>query len=206
MTFDRCMDQLTGSSIAGYGARIECSSSDWRDPGCRGSMNPGDSVPLSNIFINGGKDMKKWLIGGVVICLLVFFFPWSKAQAPAPGMVVENLLAGIAEVKDAAKKMKDDALSEEAAGELAESRASVEDAFLNPRRAKAMVFTLMVLDLENMVFLEEKIDGDNAEVLMEYTVVGFGEQSLIDESARKRDRITFLLKKQKGRWKVADIR
>jgi len=102
--------------------------------------------------------------------------------------------------------MKDDALSEEAAGELAESRASVEDAFLNPRRAKAMVFTLMVLDLENMVFLEEKIDGDNAEVLMEYTVVGFGEQSLIDESARKRDRITFLLKKQKGRWKVADIR
>jgi len=148
--------------------------------------------------------MKKWLIGGVVICLLVFFFPWSKAQAP--GMVVENLLAGIAEVKDAAKKMKDDALSEEAAGELAESRASVEDAFLNPRRAKAMVFTLMVLDLENMVFLEEKIDGDNAEVLMEYTVVGFGEQSLIDESARKRDRITFLLKKQKGRWKVADIR
>ncbi len=148
--------------------------------------------------------MKKWLIGGVVICLLVFFFPWGKAQAP--GMVVENLLAGIAEVKDAAKKMKDDALSEEAAGELAESRASVEDAFLNPRRAKAMVFTLMVLDLENMVFLEEKIDGDNAEVLMEYTVVGFGEQSLIDESARKRDRITFLLKKQKGRWKVADIR
>ena len=55
LPLDRCMDQLPGSSIAGYRACIECSSSGWRDPGCRGSMNPGDSVPLSNIYINGAR-------------------------------------------------------------------------------------------------------------------------------------------------------
>ncbi len=148
--------------------------------------------------------MKKWLIGGVIICLFVIFFPWGREQPP--GVVVENLIAGIEEVKDAAKKMKEDALSEEAARELSESRASLEDAFLNPRRAKAMVFTLMVLDLKDFVFLEEKIDGNNAEVLMEYTVVDFGGQSVLDESARKRDRMAFILKKEKGRWKIADIR
>ncbi len=147
--------------------------------------------------------MKKWLIGGILLLALAAVFPWSKEQSPS--VVVETVFVRIANVKDAVKKTKEEGSSKEAARELAESRASLQNTFLHPRKAKLIVFPLMMLDLEKVELVEERVDGKTARVIIEYTVVGFGQRAAFDESVQKRDRMTFRLKKEKGRWLIADI-
>ncbi|MFO8110923.1 MAG: hypothetical protein R6T92_00285, partial [Desulfosalsimonadaceae bacterium] len=147
--------------------------------------------------------MKKWLIGGIILVAFAAFFPWSKE--PPPSVVVETVFARITDVKDAVKKTKEEGSSKDAAKELAESRTSLQSAFLHPRKAKLIVFPLMMLDLEKVELVEERVDGKTAWVIIEYTVVGFGQKAAFDESVRKRDRMTFRLKKEKGRWLIADI-
>lgn len=147
--------------------------------------------------------MKKWLIGGIILVAFAAFFPWSKE--PTPSVAVETLFARIANVKDAVKKTKEEISSEEAARELAESRTALQNTFLHPRKAKLIVFPLMMLDLEKVELVEERVDGKTAWVIIEYTVAGFGQKAEFDDSVQKRDRMTFRLKKEKGRWMIADI-
>lgn len=148
--------------------------------------------------------MKKFVIMGIII-LVPFAFLVFKEEPP-PKVVVETLFERIAEVKDALKKTKEEGSSEAAAKELAESKDSVESLFLNPRRAKVIIFSLMILDLEDVTFLEERIDGKSAEVIIEHIVVGFGQQATLKESVQKRDRMTFQLKKERGQWKIVNIK
>lgn len=147
--------------------------------------------------------MKKLLAIAVIAAIPFALFVFKEERPPQA--VVETLFARITELKDALKQIKEEGSSEAAAEELAKSRDSVQNLFLNPRRAKALVFSLMMLDLENVFFLEERIEGKNAEVTIMYTVTGFGQQATIEESAQKRDQVTFQLKKEKGRWKIANI-
>jgi hypothetical protein len=64
---------------------------------------------------------------------------------------------------------------------------------------------LVLLDLDDVEFVEEKINGQSAEVTIEHTVVGLGQKFKLKESAQQRSQITLQLKKEKGRWKIADM-
>lgn len=148
--------------------------------------------------------MKKFLIMGIIV-LVPFAFLVFKEESP-PKVVVETLFERVAEVKHALKKTKEEGSSEAAAQELSESKASVQSLFLNPRRAKVIMFSLMILDLEEVTFLEERTDGKSAEVIIEHIVVDFGQQATLNKSAQKRNRIIFQLKKEKGQWKIVNIK
>ena len=85
------------------------------------------------------------------------------------------------------------------------SRTDLEPLFLNPQKGKMIMAPLMLLDLRDVSFLDEKIDGNNAEVTIEHTVVGFGQRVELQESAQTRRKMTFQLKKEDGRWLISDL-
>jgi len=114
------------------------------------------------------------------------------------------LFTRISEYKDAQKTADEESSSEETAKKLEEARTAVEALFLNPTKAKLIMMPLLLLDMEDIAFLDEKIDGENAEVTIEHTVVGFGQHIKLQGSAQTRAKMTFQLKKEGGRWLISD--
>jgi len=158
-----------------------------------------------NPFLRG-KSMRKWLTFGIACWLLLGLPACSKAprHPKTPTAVVQALFAGIGELKEAKSAAKEQGSTEDAAQALTESRAALDALFLNPQKAKLLMMPLMLLDLEDVDFLGEKIDGENAEVTIEHTVVGLGQRVKLQESAQSRTKMTFQLKKEQGRWLISD--
>ena len=150
--------------------------------------------------------MKKWLTVAIACWLLVGLPACSKAPAhpKTPTAVVQTLFTETRELKDAMSAAKEQGSTEEAAQKLTESRAAVDALFLNAQKAKLLMIPLMLLDLDDVDFLDEKIDGENAEVTIEHTVVGFGQRVKLQEAAQSRTKMTFQLKKEQGRWLISD--
>ena len=151
--------------------------------------------------------MKK-LLTVALACLLAFGLPaCSKASRhpKTPKAVVQALFVRVGEFKEAQRTAKENDSSEEAAEALAESKEAVSSLFVNPKNAKLITMPLMFLDLEDVDFLDEKIDGESAEVTIEHTVVGFGQVVELKESAQKRRKMTFQLTKEDGRWLITNV-
>lgn len=140
-------------------------------------------------------------------CVLSFsFLTCSKAprHPKTPKAVVQALFERVGTFKEAQNAAKENESSEEAAKALADSKQAVSDLFVTPQKAKLIAMPLVLLDLEDVDILDEKIDGDNAEVTIEHTVVGIGRLVELKESAQKRRQMTFQLKKENGRWLISD--
>ena len=151
--------------------------------------------------------MRKWLIFGMA-CLLSLGLPVcsnTPSHPKTPTAVVQELFMRIQAIKAAQKAAKEGGSTEEMAEALPESRAAVDSLFVNPQKAKLLTMPLFLLDLEDVDFLEEKIDGDSATVTIEHTVVGFGQMVKLKESAQERRRMTLQLKKEEGRWLISDL-
>jgi hypothetical protein len=150
--------------------------------------------------------MRRLVIFGIACGLVCVFLACGigSSHPRTPKAVVQELFARIQLLK-AAKQTADKGSTEPALEDPAEAKAAVDDLFLNPDRGKLIMMPLMFLDLEDVVFLDEKIDGMNAEVTIEHTVVGIGQFIELQESAQKRTTMTFQLKKVEGRWLISDI-
>jgi hypothetical protein len=150
--------------------------------------------------------MKRLLAVMLACSLPLAFLACGEASRhpKTPTVVVQELFVRVGTFKDAQKAAKENESSEEAAKALADSKQAVGALFLNPQKAKLLTMPLVFLDLEDVDFLEEKIDGDNAEVTIEHTVVGVGQLVELQESAQKRRKMTFQLKKENGRWLISD--
>ena len=146
-------------------------------------------------WFNGDKSVRKCLIFGITCWLAFGLLACSKTpQHPkTPTAVVQALFVRIEAVKDAKKTIPEESSPEEATTILTESRAALNSLFLDPRRAKLIMMPLLLLDLDDVDFLEEKIDGNNAEVKIEHTVVGFGRSFKLQESAQRKRQMTFQL-------------
>jgi len=107
--------------------------------------------------------------------------------------------------KAAAKQAREDGSTEESAKDLAKSKTDLNALFLNQDKAKLLMMPLAFIKSEKIEFIEEKIDGDNAEVTIGHTVVGLGLDSQLAQSAQQRRQLSFQLKKEKGRWMISDI-
>lgn len=150
--------------------------------------------------------MRKWLTLGIACWLSCGLLACSNTPAhpKTPTAVVQALFMRVRAFKDAQKIAKEKGSTEEAAKDLMESRAALDSLFLNSQKAKLIMIPLMLLNLEDVDFLDEKIDGNNAEVTIEHTVVGFGQQFKLQESAQTRTKMTFQLEREEGRWLISD--
>lgn len=151
--------------------------------------------------------MRKWFIFGIACWLLLDLPACSKApQYPeTPTAVVQTLFARVREMKEARKTASEKSTPEKIAKDSKESRVTLDSLFLNPQKAKLIMAPLAFLDLEDVEFLEEKIDGNDAEVTIEHTVTGIGQSFKLEESAQNRKTMTFQLKKEDGRWLISDL-
>ncbi len=158
-------------------------------------------------LINRDKPVMRCLIIGMS-CWPAFAFLacGGESQHPkTPTAAVQTLFFRIETIKDAGETTSEKVSGEETAKELSDSTADMGALFLNPKRAKLIIAPLFLLDLNDVEFLEEKIDGNTAEVTTEHTVVGFGRSLELRESAQPRRKMTFQLKKEKGRWLISDV-
>ncbi len=151
--------------------------------------------------------MRKWLTIGIACWLSLGLLACSMGSSHprTPTAVVQALFTRIGEVKNAQKMVKETGSTEETDKALSEARAAVDSLFLNPQKAKLIMMPIMFLDLQDVDFLDEKIDGENAQVTIEHTVVGFAQRVKLQESAQTRATITFQLKKENGRWLISDM-
>jgi hypothetical protein len=150
--------------------------------------------------------MKK-LLTVTLACLLACSFlacGVASRHPKTPTAVVQELFVRVGAFKEAQSAAKENESSEEAAKALAESKQAVGSLFVNPQKARLITMPLVFLDLEDVEFLDETIDGDSAEVTIEHTVVGIGKVVELKESAQKRSEMTFQLKKEDGRWLISD--
>jgi len=151
--------------------------------------------------------MRKWLTLAIACSLSFGLLDCSKGpeHPKTPTAVVQALFVRIRQVKDATKRTRKEGSAEQAARDLVQSRIALHDLFLTPKKAKLIMMPLAFLDLKDVEFLEEKIDRDNAEVVVAHTVAGFGQQVKLRESAQSRTQVTFQLTKETGHWKISDI-
>ena len=151
--------------------------------------------------------MRTWLVLGCTAWFAFVLLGCSKGSAhpKTPRAVVETLFERMQVFKAAAKQAREDGSTEESAKDLAKSKTDLNALFLNQDKAKLLMMPLAFIKSEKIEFIEEKIDGDNAEVTIGHTVVGLGLDSQLAQSAQQRRQLSFQLKKEKGRWMISDI-
>lgn len=151
--------------------------------------------------------MKKWFIITFIGWLPFGLLACSKGPShpTTPRAVVETLLKRVEIIKAATKKAKEDGSTEETAKDLAKSHTDLHSLFLNQDKAKLLMMPLAFIKSEKVEFIDEKINGDHAEVTIEHTIVGFGSLAKPKEAPPERRKLTFQLQKQKGRWMISDI-
>ena len=140
-----------------------------------------------------------WLPFGLLACNR------DAAHPKTPSAVVEALFERVQVIKEATKQAREDGSTEQAANHLASSETELNSLFLNPDKAKLLMMPLALIQSEEVEFIDEKIDGNKAEVTIEHTITGFGLQTKLAETAQERRQLTFQLQKQKGRWMISDI-
>jgi hypothetical protein len=155
----------------------------------------------------GGNAMKRYVTWGIVCVLLTGLAACgvTSSHPRTPTAVVQALFTRIQGYKTAEKTALDQGLSvDEAKQARAEAKAAVDSLFLTPEKAQFITVPLMFLDFADVEFLDETIDGSNAEVTIEHSVVGFAQRVQLEEAAQSRTQMTFQLQKQDGRWLISD--
>ncbi len=154
------------------------------------------------------KQLKRWLI--YVLALLLVFMVLSCCKGEnnrkTPTEVIKVFFEKTRSLKAAIKKSKEEGVSNQADRELINARSALEPLFLTPKKGKLLTAPMMLLDLEEIAYIEEKIDGERATVTTEHSVIGFaGKVKLIGEAAKKRKKITFELVNKDGAWLISDL-
>ncbi len=121
----------------------------------------------------------------------------QSPKLKTPTSVVRYLLDEIA-------KSRADKKSGETTTSQPDRSMTMSEIFAKPEKAKFIMMAFVMIRSDNVEYLSEKINGDKAEVELEYLVTGFGTKVKFEKSAYTKTQVIVQLEKINGQWKISD--